>query len=268
MSVDFPTTFAALTLTPSDLLVGGLLVVATLALLLFQSVGLTREVALNTARAFVQVLLLGGILALLTRLDQWYWVVLTLFSMTLLATHRGTSGLARPIPFMRTIALASIGTTVFVVVGFLAGLVLHITPWHAPLYIVPLAAMVLANAMNGFNLFISRFSTGVYEKQDEVEIKLSLGADVRESVDGPLRDAIRVAMLPLGNLLLVIGIIQVPGIMAGQLFAGMSPMSAAYFAVLMIEAAVASILISILLAGALTYRLFFTHALQLKESVS
>jgi putative ABC transport system permease protein len=127
--------------------------------------------------------------------------------------------------------------------------------------------MVLANAMNGFNLFICRFAAGVYERRDEVEIKLSLGAAVRESVQTPLREAIRTAMVPLGNLLLVVGVIQVPGIMAGQLFAGATPLTAAGFAVLMIEVAVAAILMSTILAGWLTYRLFFTPAMQLKENV-
>jgi len=258
---------AALSLTAGDLAIGGALVAATLIMLAVQGFGLTREVTVSTVRALVQVLIIGGVLALLTDLNRWYWIVLTLFAMTLAATFRGVHGVRRPVPFLKAIALASIGTTVFVVVGFLSWLVLHIEPWRSPLYVVPLAGMVLANAMNGFNLFISRFSAGVYEKQDEVEIKLSLGADVRESVQSPLRNAIRSAMMPLGNTLVVIGVIQIPGVMAGQLFADASPMTATAFAVLMIEAAVASILMSTILAGWLTCRLFFTPAMQLKERV-
>lgn len=263
-----PPCFAALVLTPQGLAVGGILVAATLLMLWSQGFGLAREVTVATIRALLQILLIGGILILLTDLDRWYWILLTLFLMTLLATHRAAQGLPMPIPFMKTIALASIGTTVLVVVGFLSWAVLGVEPWQSPLYVVPLAAMVLANAMNGFHLFITRFAAGVYESRDEVEIKLSLGADVRESVQGPLREAIRTAMLPLGNLLLVVGVIQIPGVMAGQLFADASPMNAAGFAILMVEAAVASILMSTLLAGWLTYRLFFTQALQLKENVS
>ena len=260
-------TVAALVLTPPELALGGILVLATLLMLWSQGFGLAREVTFSTIRALVQILLIGGVLTLLTDLDRWYWVIPALFLMTLLATHRAVQGLPRPIPFLKTIALASIGTTVMVVVAFLSWAVLRINPWESPLYVVPLAAMVLANAMNGFHLFITRFAAGVYERRDEVEIKLSLGADVRESVQGPLKEAIRTAMLPLGNLLLVVGVIQVPGIMAGQLFADASPMSAAGFAILMVEAAVASILMSTMLAGWLTYRLFFTSALQLKEKV-
>ncbi len=259
---------ATLTLQPVDLGLGGLLVAATLAMLALQGIGLSREVTLHTLRGLIQVLLLGGVLVAITHLDRWYWVILTLFLMTLLATHRATTGISRPVPFLNLIALASIGTTVFVVVGFFSTLVLHIEPWHSPLHVVPLAGMVLANAMNGFSLFTERFARRIYENQDEVEAKLSLGADIRESIQGPMRDALRTAMLPLGNLLLVIGIIQIPGIMAGQLFAGASPMTSVGFAVLMIEAAVASILISALMAGMLIYPLFFTPALQLKESLN
>ncbi|MBN2490719.1 MAG: ABC transporter permease [Planctomycetes bacterium] len=258
---------AALSITVADLAVGGLLVAATLVLLAFQGLGLTREVLWSTGRALLQVLLLGAVLSLLLDLDRWYWVVTTLFLMTLAAVHRGTHGLRHSLPFLKLIALASIGTTVLVVVGFVAWLVLHIRPWHSPLYLVPLAGMVLANAMNGFNLFLCRFAATIRQRRDEVEIKLSLGADVRESVQTPLRDAIRTAMMPLGNLLVVVGVIQVPGIMTGQLFAGASPMTATGFAALMIEAAVAAILMSTILAALLTYRLFFTPAMQLKEQV-
>ena len=118
--------------------------VATLLMLWSQGLGLAREVTFSTIRALVQILLIGGVLTLLTDLDCWYWMLLTLFLMTLLATHRAAQGLPLPIPFLKTIALASIGTPVLVVVGFLSWAVLRIEPWQSPLYVVPLAAMVLA----------------------------------------------------------------------------------------------------------------------------
>lgn len=254
-----------LTLSLTDLALGLVLVAATVGFLVIQGVGLARDVTFVTLRALVQVTALGFVLHLLAGSSSWLGLLAVVFLMTTLATYHAMQGLGR-LPYLPWIAVAAIVTTTLGVIGFLSAVVLRINPLDAPIYTIALTGMVLANAMNGFHAFTRRFATSVYERRDEVEVKLGLGADVRESVRGPLREALRTAVLPVGNLLVVVGIVQVPGVMAGQLFAGAAPFQATAFAVLMIEAAIASVLCSALLAGMLTYGLFFTPAMQLKET--
>ncbi len=255
---------ASLSISLGHLLAGGLLVAAALVALALQRLGLARTMLVQSLRGLVQLLAIGGVLHLLADSRSMFGLLCTIVAMTAFASHHATRAV-RPLPLIRTIAITAIGATLVGVTAILGFAVLRIDPLEHPAWTVALVGMVLANAMSGFQLFADAFARNVYADRDEVEVKLGLGADIRRAVDGPMRNALRTAMLPVGNLLAVIGIVQIPGIMAGQLFADATPLAAMRFGILMLEAAIASVLFAALLGAFFAHRLFFTSALQLKE---
>jgi putative ABC transport system permease protein len=59
-----------------------------------------------------------------------------------------------------------------------------------------------------------------------VETLLALGATRWEAARQPVQQAIRTGMLPLINSMMVVGIVSLPAMMTGQLLAGVAPLQA------------------------------------------
>src|SRR5262249_38230283 len=63
---------------------------------------------------------------------------------------------------------------------------------------------------------------------------LCLGASFFHAMRGLIRDSVRRALLPIINQMSAAGIVTLPGIMTGQILAGMDPLEAAKYQILLI----------------------------------
>ena len=95
--------------------------------------------------------------------------------------------------------------------------VLMLQPWFAPRYLIPLGGMIFANAMNAVSLAAERFEA---ETQKEVDY-----LDAR-------RVALGASLIPLTNSLFAVGLVSFPGMMTGQILAGVSPIVAARYQIM------------------------------------
>ena len=95
--------------------------------------------------------------------------------------------------------------------------VLNVEPWFAPRYVIPLAGMIFANAMNSVSLAAERF---------ESEIELS------RDLETARRSAMRVSLIPTVNSLFAVGIVALPGMMTGQILSGISPLVAVRYQIM------------------------------------
>lgn len=95
--------------------------------------------------------------------------------------------------------------------------VLALEPWHAPRVLLPLAGMIFASAMNSISLAAERF----YAERERDLAKL----EARNT-------AFRAAMIPVVNSLFAVGLVSIPGMMTGQILAGVSPLIAARYQIM------------------------------------
>jgi putative ABC transport system permease protein len=107
--------------------------------------------------------------------------------------------------------------------------VVGVQPWYRPQYAIPLLGMILHNTLNGISLGMDRFGSELAGKRAEVETLLALGATRWEAALGVMREAIRTGMIPIINAMMVIGIVSIPGMMTGQLLAGVDPFQAGFY---------------------------------------
>ena len=96
-------------------------------------------------------------------------------------------------------------------------LVLHLDPWFLPQYMIPLAGMIFANAMNSVSLAADRM-LAEYQRD---ECYLSARAT-----------AMQAAMIPNINTLFAVGLVSLPGMMTGQILSGVSPLIAVRYQVM------------------------------------
>jgi putative ABC transport system permease protein len=66
-----------------------------------------------------------------------------------------------------------------------------------------------------------------------IEAQLVLGATRNEALAPLIRDSVRKGLIPIINQMSAAGIITLPGIMTGQILAGMDPMDAVRYQILL-----------------------------------
>jgi putative ABC transport system permease protein len=203
-----------------------LLVAAIVVISIRQGLGLERDLVVGTVRAIVQLYLVGLILAAVFAAAHWYWVLLILGVMTGVATQAAVSRLGKPLPGGAWIAGIALTVSTTATLAYVIGVVVQVHPWYEPQYIIPIAGMILGNSMTSAAIAGDRLQSDLRARADEVEARLALGFSGREAVQPIIRASLRAAMIPTVNGMMTIGLVQLPGMMTGQILAGSSPLVA------------------------------------------
>ncbi len=215
-----------LQLSYSQVALAALLILANGALSLALGLGLGRLLLVASARTTVQLLLVGLILQRVFSLRHWGPVLALTLLMVLiagLAAVRRTSWRYRGIWISSTV---SILLSSWLVAGLALGVIVRVEPWYLPQYAIPFLGMILGNSLNGISLGLERFADALVERRDRVELYLTLGATRWEAALPAIRQAVRTGMIPILNSMTVAGLVSLPGMMTGQLLAGVPPVEA------------------------------------------
>jgi putative ABC transport system permease protein len=240
-------------------LVGVLLVVA-----LIERLGIGRAVVVGTIRTFAQLMIIGYILKYIFDMSKWYWVVLMLCVMVVVATRTAAAREENARPRKTATAGAAIGLGVLVTMVTVVGLVIRIRPWYTPQILIPISGMVIGNTMNAVALTTTRFTSELALRRAEVEAALALGATSRQASAGPFRSAIKSALIPTLNALMVVGLVQLPGMMSGQIIAGVLSVQAVRYQIVVMYMIACGAAVGSLVAAALVRREVFTARHQLR----
>jgi putative ABC transport system permease protein len=73
-------------------------------------------------------------------------------------------------------------------------------------------------------------------RREQVEALLTLGATRWEAAHQPIKEALRIGMIPTINSMMVMGLVSLPGMMTGQILAGASPTDAIRYQIVIIFA--------------------------------
>ena len=256
----------------ADLALASALVLVAVAVSAWQRLGLARGFVVGAVRAVLQLVAVGYVLVYVFATPRWWLVLLALAGMLVAATVTATrrrSGRGENVD-RRALWIIS-GTAMLLGAGltlaYVTAIVLRVRPWYEPRYLIPLFGMIVGNAMNGAALAAERLASEMETRRGEVEAYLALGAAPARAAAEPVRRALTAALIPAVNGLMVVGLVQLPGMMTGQILAGQSPLLAVRY----------QIMVAFMLAGAtaatsamvvLWYRrTFFTAAAQLAVRV-
>jgi len=222
------------------------------------SLGITRDLAIATVRTYLQLIALGFVLRWVFGVDSPWLVVGLVVLMVLVAAQiimKRSPDAPRGIFSSSALAMAVTGFTVTFAV---TGLIVQVEPWYEPRYVIPIAGMVLGNSMTGIALALERLFADLEARSNEVLALSALGATPWEAAYPSVRDAMRAGLIPTINSMAAVGIVFIPGMMAGQILAGADPVTAtSYQIVVMLMVAAATALGSVM-ALLLTYRRRFS----------
>ncbi len=248
------------------LLAVGLIVIAS-AISVALRLGLTKSLLAAATRCMLQLGAIGIVLKEIFRINSPYLVLAWLCLMLVMASWEAVRRARSRYRGIRLDALATMTFTSLAVGMIVTQVVVKVSPWYDPQYVIPIFGMIFGNSLNGICLCLDRFLEYLRARKKEVELRLCFGATRQEAVIEGARQAVRTGMIPIINNMTVAGIVSLPGMMTGQIVAGASPVQAvAYQIVIMFMIAAANGLGSMLFATLAARRLISINGIELNDS--
>ena len=189
----------------------------------WQRLGLEGSIIVAVVRATGQLLLVGLGLGLVlsegaSLVWSWLWVVGIVVFAAATVQRR-----APAIPGLFAVATTAEVVTAVISLGVIFGL--SIFPLEART-LVPVAGMILGNALSAAVLCARRLVEEFTDKRDELEARLALGASSHDAARPYLRVVLRTAMTPQIESTKAVGLVFLPGAMTGLVLAGVDPLDA------------------------------------------
>ena len=221
-------------LTYLDLVFASLLIFVHGAVSLAFKLGMGNQLIISAARMCVQLGLIGFVLRFIFAQNSFWWTAGLGLIMVLMAGREIFARQSRAFTGgwtygLGTLAMMFAATTVLVFA--LTGLVKP-DPWYAPRYALPLFGMLLGNTMTGISLGLETLITNVSRGRMGIEARIALGASRWQAMAEPVQGALRAGMMPIINAMAASGIVSLPGMMTGQILAGVEPVEAVKYQVL------------------------------------
>jgi putative ABC transport system permease protein len=230
----------------------------------WQKLGLEGQLIFATGRSLLQLLAVGYILAVIFALNNPWAVLAILGIMLTIAAIVARNRISKKLKGLLPVVWGSLFASSALTLSYAMVLIIQPEPWYAPQYLIPLAGMVLGNAMNGAALAGERLVSLIQQNHLEVETHLCLGATPQQAIAAYRQEAIRVGLIPILNQMMVVGIVSLPGMFTGQILAGSEPLNAASYQILILFAIALTNLITTVLVTEGVYRRFFNQHTQLR----
>ena len=217
-----------------DLAIAAILIVINGALSLALQLQLARQLAIAAVRMIVQLLLIGFVLTTLFELVSPFW---TGAAAALMIAVAGREIMARQERRLAGLWSYGLGTSCMLVAAALVTVFALTTqirpePWYHPQFALPVLGMILGNIMTGISLGLNTLATGLVRERAGVEAQLALGETRLRATLPVTRAALRSALIPIVNAMAAAGVVALPGMMTGQILAGIEPIEAVKYQIL------------------------------------
>ncbi len=245
----------------TSLMIASSLVMVTLFFSYWQKLKLEKEIVISVIRAVVQLVAVGYVLEYVFGFKNPIFTTLLLLFMIFNAAYNAAKrGKAIGKGLVISFLAISAGTIVTLAILILSRIIRY-----EPYQVIPVSGMIISNSMVALGLCYKQMASDFKIKREEVETKLSLGADILPSSIEIIRDSIKTGMLPTIDSAKTLGIVSLPGMMTGLILAGTSPVEAIKYQIMVTFMLLSTTSISSFIACYLSYKSFFNIRKQLVQ---
>lgn len=239
------------------------LLVIVFILSYLKNLGVEKDLAISAIRGFCQLMALALCLGFIFSSKSLILIPIVyviMYTMAGYTSAKRAKGLSHPFDITTVSILVGSGITLIVMV--LTG-ILPIRPE----FLIPIGGMAIGSSMNTCSLSLDRLVSEVKNNRLRIEAALSLGATSDHVLRVYIRNSIRSSLIPSIDSMKTLGIILIPGAMTGLLMAGVSPIWAAEYQLVIFFMMLSANVMTSIMATTLARRKIFTPAHQLKEFV-
>jgi len=243
-----------------SLVIASILILIPIIISYKEHLGIEKDIVISILRAVIQLVLVGYVLDVIFNLKKpVFTMILVLIMIVNAALNTKKRGDKIDNVVMISFVSILIGSFITIVVLVLLGLIKF-----TPNEIIPIAGMIISNSMIAIGLSYRNLNNSFESKRSEVEVKLSLGANIKEASEKILAESIKIAIMPTIDSAKTLGIVSLPGMMTGLILGGASPLMAIKFQIMVTFMILSSASISTMISAYLSYKSFFNKRQQLK----
>lgn len=224
-----------------------------------EQLGLGKDILIAGVRSVIQLFIIGYVLGFVFQIDNnLLTLVMVLFIILNAAqsAHKTSKGIERS--FVISLVSIGIGTAIALVILVSSGAI----QW-TPSQIVPITGMIASNAMTTISVVYRSLTTQFKDRRQQVLEKLALGANPKQASQSILRDSIQTGMSPSIERTKTVGLVSLPGMMSGLMFAGVNPTAAIRYQIVVMFMLISVTAISSFIASYMVYRSFYNEQVQL-----
>jgi putative ABC transport system permease protein len=236
---------------------------AAIALSMWQRLELEGQFFFAAGRALLQLMVVGYVLDFVFALRNIGIVSLMLLVMLTIAAIVTRNRIGEKIQGLLPVVWLSLFISCILTLSYTIAIIIQPEIWYEPQYVIPLMGMLLGNAMNSAAVAGERLVSTINNNYLAIETHLSLGATPKQAIATYRQDSIRAGLIPTLNQMMVVGLVSLPGMFTGQVLAGIDPLNAASYQILILFAIALTNTIASVLVSEGIYRRFFNASSQL-----
>ncbi|AGH74129.1 iron export ABC transporter permease subunit FetB [Edwardsiella piscicida] len=225
-----------------------------------EKLGLGKDILWSVSRAIVQLILVGYVLKYIFHLDS---ALLTLLMVLFICVNAAWNAKKRSKNLSNAFAMSLIaivtGTALTLAILIVSGSI-----EFTPMQVIPIAGMIAGNAMVAVGLCYNNLRQRFHDERQRVQEMLSLGATPKQASARIIRASIKAAMIPTVDSAKTVGLVSLPGMMSGLIFAGIDPVKAIRYQIMVTFMLISTASLSTIIAGYLAYAKFYTARDQLR----
>jgi len=216
----------------------------------------TKLLIVASVRMTVQLVIIGFILQYIFSSPNPLLTVLFLAVMLAFSIHRVLSTRKELNKKFKVIVAGSLSVSGFTVLMYFVGVVVGQNVFN-PQYTIPLAGMIIGNAMTGLTLGLKTFCESINMQRRKIDTLTNLGVSPKNILKPFVNNALEASLLPTMNSMLGMGIIFLPGMMTGQILAGTLPTTAIMYQIAIYIAICTSVCLSVFCSLQFGYRTLY-----------
>ena len=224
-----------------------------------EKLGLTKDIIASVLRTIVQLTVVGYLLYYIFDVDNIFltlaMVLIIVYNASRQADKRNPNHKKR---FHQSFLAIFLATGLTLTVLILSGAIQFL-----PSQIIPITGMIASNSMVAIGLCYREMNSLFRDQRQQVLEKLALGAPVKLASASIVRQSIRTAMQPTIDSAKTVGLVSLPGMMSGLIFAGVSPIFAIKYQIMVMFMLLSATSLGAVIAAYFAYRHYFNDRAQL-----
>lgn len=225
-----------------------------------EKLGLTKDIFMAVVRTVLQLIFVGYILKFIFQASNIFlsmaMVLIILYNASVQANKRNPNSKKSLLhPFLALLASTGLTLTILVLSGAIK---------FIPAQVIPISGMLASNAMTAIGLSYRAMYKSFTDNRQQVLEKLSLGATVKLASQDILREAIKTGMQPTIDSAKTVGLVSLPGMMSGLIFAGVDPVHAIRYQIMVMFMLLSATSLASVIASYAAYQTYFTNKAQVE----
>lgn len=236
------------------------LVLVSIVISAKEKLGLTKDILISVIRAIIQLIVIGYILKFIFHVNALWLTLVSTLVIIFNASWNANQRDPNPDRNLWTSVIAeAVGTYVTLELLILSRVIKPI-----PMQVIPITGMIAGNEMVAVGLCYKSLNESFHDLRQPVLEKLALGSDIKTASMPIIRRSIKTAMQPTIDSAKTVGLVNLPGMMSGLIFAGVNPVYAIKYQIMITFMLLSATALGSVISVYLAYRHYFNKEMQLK----